>query len=438
MLRIIPAAFFLMTIGFTNVISAMSPAVQSGQQNEIKVSKEVLKEYIGTYQLSPTSNMIVTLDGSKLMAQVSGAAKIQLSASSETKFFPKGVDAEIEFVKDDKGQVTHLMFRQSGREMKGARISEEAQTEMKLSPQILSRYVGVYRLHHGFDVEITRQGDQLYQKAGGQDLRLSAISETRFISKQAAPQSSYAFRQPSSQMEFVVGPTGPATELLMHRGPVPLKFRRIGDKPVEEKGIEVLPEILAKYAGTYLMGHNFQTNSDSFLNIIFKDGRLSAQSKVMEMGTRGTMIERTANVRLLAESESKFFTNSEELEFFKDDKGVAIYLTRLQYGMKATIPRVGEGWESKEATVPPEILAKYVGTYQLGPGFDLVISLKNGRLTSQATKQAEIQLCAQSETRFYPKETPLLIEFVKDEKGMVTALINHQMGMDTKAPRIGN
>jgi hypothetical protein len=438
MLRLIPAAFFLMTVSFANVVSAMGMAVQSAQKQEIKVSKEVLKDYVGTYQLSPTSNMIISLDGNKLMAQVSGAAKIQLLASSETKFFPKEIAVEVEFYKDGSGKVTHLMFRQDGREMKGARISEEAQTEMKLSPQILSRYAGVYRLHHGFDIVITIQGDQLYQKAGGQDLRLSAISETRFISKQAAPQSTYAFRQQSSQMEFVVGPTGPATELLMHQGPMPMRFRRIGDKPVEEKGIEVSPEILAKCAGAYLTGHNFQTNSDSFLNIIFKDGKLTAQSKVMEMGTRGTMIERTANARLLAESESKFFTNSEEIEFFKDDKGVAIYLTRLQYGRKATIPRVGEGWELKEAAVSPEILAKYVGTYRLGPGFDLVISLKNGRLTSQATKQPEILLYAQSETRFYPKETPLLIEFVKDEKGVVTALINHQNGMDMKAPRAGN
>jgi hypothetical protein len=432
MLRLIPAAFFLMTIVFTNVVSAMNPAVQSAQQNEIKVSKEVLKEYVGTYQLSPTSNMIITLDGSKLMAQVAGAAKIQLSASSETKFFPKGVDAEIEFIKDDKGVVTHLMFRQSGREMKGARISVEAQTEMKLSPEILSKYAGVYRLHHGFDVVITLQGGQLYQKAGGQDLRLSAISETRFVTKQAvsdmavSPMAKYMPKQGSSEIEFIKGADGKITHLILHQGPMPIQFSRIGDKPVEEKGIEVSPAILAKYVGTYLLGRNFQTNSDFLLNITFKDGQLISQATAQR------------SFRLLADSETKFFTEFAEIEFFKDDKGVVTHLINRQRGMGTTAPRVGEGWEIKEAAVSPEILAKYVGTYQLGPGFDLVISLKNGRLASQATKQAEILLYAQSETRFYPKETPLLIEFVKDEKGVVTALINHQMGMDTKAPRTGN
>ncbi len=39
-------------------------------------------------------------------------------AEAETKFFPKVVDAEIEFFKNEKGQVTHLVLHQGGHDIK--------------------------------------------------------------------------------------------------------------------------------------------------------------------------------------------------------------------------------------------------------------------------------------------------------------------------------
>jgi hypothetical protein len=44
-----------------------------------------------------------------------------LFAESETKFFLKEVDAEVEFVKNDKGQVTHLILHQGGQDVKGTK-----------------------------------------------------------------------------------------------------------------------------------------------------------------------------------------------------------------------------------------------------------------------------------------------------------------------------
>jgi len=43
------------------------------------------------------------------MAAMNGGAKIALSALSETKFFFEG--AQIEFVRDEHGAVTHLIAR---------------------------------------------------------------------------------------------------------------------------------------------------------------------------------------------------------------------------------------------------------------------------------------------------------------------------------------
>ncbi len=64
-----------------------------------------------------------------------------------------------------------------------------------------------------------------------------------------------------------------------------------------------------------------------------------------------------------------------------------------------------------EVAVGPDVLQHYVGTYELLPGFDLVITLENGHLMSQATGQAKVELFALSETKFFLKAEPVEVEF---------------------------
>ena len=68
-------------------------------------------------------------------------------------------------------------------------------------------------------------------------------------------------------------------------------------------------------------------------------------------------------------------------------------------------PRIGDTVPppKKEITVSPQILAKYVGTYELQPGFDLVITLEGDQLVTQATGQAKIPVFAESETKFFAR-----------------------------------
>ena len=86
-------------------------------------------------------------------------------------------------------------------------------------------------------------------------------------------------------------------------------------------------------------------------------------------------------------------------------------------------------------TVDPKILADYVGTYQLAPNFDLVITLEGGKLFAQATGQGKTDLYAESETKFFPTVVPAVIEFVKDSQGKVTNIVLHQAGHSVKAPK---
>lgn len=85
--------------------------------------------------------------------------------------------------------------------------------------------------------------------------------------------------------------------------------------------------------------------------------------------------------------------------------------------------------------VAPAILATYAGTYQLAPNFDLVVTVENGQLITQATGQPKFAIYGETETKFFPLEFPAELEFVKDEKGTVTAVVLHQGGHDMKAPK---
>ena len=83
--------------------------------------KEILAKYVGTYELTPDFSIVITLEGDQLMSQATHQPKIPLYAESPTKFFPKVVDAEIEFSKDAQGNVNSLTLYQGGREMKGTK-----------------------------------------------------------------------------------------------------------------------------------------------------------------------------------------------------------------------------------------------------------------------------------------------------------------------------
>jgi quinohemoprotein ethanol dehydrogenase len=97
----------------------------------------------------------------------------------------------------------------------------------------------------------------------------------------------------------------------------------------------------------------------------------------------------------------------------------------------------------KIVAVAPNVLAAYVGTYELHvpsapagqPGINLAVSLENGQLMLQPGGPQKIPLNAASETTFFTVTPNLEIEFVKDPQGVVTHLTVRQGGDEMKAVR---
>jgi CubicO group peptidase (beta-lactamase class C family) len=91
------------------------------ERKETTVSPKILADYVGTYELSPTFSVVMTLEGGQLMTQATQQPKFPLFAESDTKFFLKVVDAQVEFFRDEKGAVTHMVLHQGGRDAKAPR-----------------------------------------------------------------------------------------------------------------------------------------------------------------------------------------------------------------------------------------------------------------------------------------------------------------------------
>lgn len=91
-------------------------------KKEIQVDHSILSRYTGEYQLAPTFSITVRLDGNQLKAQATGQPEFELFPEKENLFFLKVVDAKVEFIKDDAGNVTEMVLYQNGMTPRGKKI----------------------------------------------------------------------------------------------------------------------------------------------------------------------------------------------------------------------------------------------------------------------------------------------------------------------------
>jgi len=91
------------------------------ERKEIALPEAILKQYVGVYELAPGVDITMSLQGNQLMTQRNGQPIFPLFAETETKFFLKVVDAQVEFFRDASGKVTHIVLHQAGMDHKAVR-----------------------------------------------------------------------------------------------------------------------------------------------------------------------------------------------------------------------------------------------------------------------------------------------------------------------------
>lgn len=108
-----------------------------------------------------------------------------------------------------------------------------------------------------------------------------------------------------------------------------------------------------------------------------------------------------------------FETGFTSLEFVMEGSGVKELLFRERSGKAIHGKKSDKAIPTRvEVAVSPEVLKNYVGTYELMPNFNLMITLEDGKLMSQATGQPKFALFGESDTKFFMKEVDLLVEFI--------------------------
>ena len=87
--------------------------------------------------------------------------------------------------------------------------------------------------------------------------------------------------------------------------------------------------------------------------------------------------------------------------------------------------------------LPASALSPYVGVYELAPGSELDVTMREGTLYAKSTTGGgAVRLWPESTTAFFVKEVDAQIDFIRDASGAVTGLVLHQYGRDRPAARI--
>ncbi|HTQ29040.1 MAG TPA: DUF3471 domain-containing protein, partial [Puia sp.] len=81
-----------------------------------------LREYTGVYRFAPDFQISVTLENGQLFVQTGKQDKVPLYAESHNLFFTKVVVTELEFSRDDSGQVNQVTLYQDGGQFQGQKV----------------------------------------------------------------------------------------------------------------------------------------------------------------------------------------------------------------------------------------------------------------------------------------------------------------------------
>jgi CubicO group peptidase (beta-lactamase class C family) len=113
------------------IVSQLALLAQGGtvtlqtERKEITLDPAVLARYVGAYRMAAGGEMLITLEGNQLSGQLTGQGALQIFPESETMFFLKVVNAQIEFpVTGPQRKATQLTLHQNGRDMVGTRLDD--------------------------------------------------------------------------------------------------------------------------------------------------------------------------------------------------------------------------------------------------------------------------------------------------------------------------
>ena len=179
---------------------------------ESSVKPANLQTFTGRYDLMGQAVITVTTEDNKLFAQLSGQPKFEIFPRSENEFFWKVVDARIQFVKDEKGEINQAILFQNGQELKAKRLPEEI--IVQINPAVLDQYTGKYKLNDNIIVTVSKENNKLFAKPTDQPkVEMLPLSETDFVIKEINAKISFIKDASGKFSKFKLDMSGRNSEL---------------------------------------------------------------------------------------------------------------------------------------------------------------------------------------------------------------------------------
>lgn len=187
-------------------------------------------------------------------------------------------------------------------------------------------------------------------------------------------------------------------------------------KSLEPKRVAVAPEELKKYAGVYTF------DSGITRSVTVENDRIYSQRSG---GPRAELIP-------IGDGRFAFKDAFSSLTFTKDGVLFAGKSAPEERGTKSADKPV----ERTEIRIDPAKLDRYVGRFELMPGFVLAITNEDGALFAQATRQPKFPIFAEAEDRFFLKVVDAQLTFFFGEDGKATNVVLHQGGQNLPGKKI--
>jgi hypothetical protein len=178
-----------------------------GERKEITLDPKTLSRYVGAYQMASGANMLVTLENNQLFTKLGNQQAIPIFPESKTMFFPKVVDAEIEFAKDDdQGRPTELTLHQNGHDMPAKRLDEAATKRMADAAAAVAKRVKDQKAAPGSEAALRRNIDELRRGEPNYALMSLGLAD---VTRQQLPQLKAAIAQLGALQSVTFKEVGP-------------------------------------------------------------------------------------------------------------------------------------------------------------------------------------------------------------------------------------
>jgi bla regulator protein BlaR1 len=102
------------------------------ERKEITLPESTLNRYVGTYKFGGAQIFTISRRGAGLQAQMTGQPAVEIFPESETNFFYKVVDAQVDFIADGGAPATALVMHQGGGDFTMPRIDAATTEQLKI------------------------------------------------------------------------------------------------------------------------------------------------------------------------------------------------------------------------------------------------------------------------------------------------------------------